>query len=134
MELKRTLQWYWPLEPVQIGPVCFTDAIGIQNHPWIEALIADKILPLGDCPNGDLFVVDFDSESCPVGYVTHEEFDGESNPRRYFQPVFRTLESYLNRIAEQMFVPTDFYDARDFVGFLLDETNHDRTPPFLKRT
>ena len=36
------------------------------------ALLAARLLHVGDCPNGDMIVLDLSHESIPVGFVSHE--------------------------------------------------------------
>ena len=134
MDLKRMLQWYWPKHGVQLGPIHFHSPMGIRHAPWTDAMLPHKLLALGDCPNGDAFVVDFSSDACNVGFVTREEYDGESDPRPYYQPTFRCLETYLYRVAEERYLPADYYDARSLIDFLQAERDHDSVPPFRKRT
>jgi hypothetical protein len=49
----------------------------------IKVHLAHKLLPVGNGPNGDAFVIDFSIEACPVGFVTHEEYHGKGNPRPF---------------------------------------------------
>ena len=122
--LKRTLQWYWPIESVQIGPIVFEPVSGIRTYPWTPTLVQHQLIAIGFGPNGDAFVCDFASDECNVGFITHETYDGESDPRRCYQPSFRTLESYLHRVDIGRYVPCDYYDARDYAEFLFAESQH----------
>ncbi|TWU51551.1 hypothetical protein Poly59_31440 [Rubripirellula reticaptiva] len=129
LELKRTLQWHWPTESTQIGPIVFEPVSGIRSYPWTPALLRHQQIPIGFGPNGDAFVCDFATDECNVGFVTHEEYDGASNSRPFYQPTFRTLESYLHLVDMERYVPCDYYDARDFAEFLEAESNHS---PFFR--
>ena len=61
--------------------------------------------------------------SCVPGFVSHDELweDEASNPRDCFQPIARSLESLLFRLAEERYIPTDYYAARAFNEFLAEE-------------
>lgn len=130
LDLLRFLQWSWPQEECSFGAI---DIHGSESLPLLDradVFLASKLLRIGSGPNGDFFAIDFSVDSCPVGFVTHEEWDGESDPRPHFEPVTRSIESFLNRVAEDRFVPCDYYAAREFNEFLRDESEHRPYPPY----
>jgi hypothetical protein len=67
-----------------------------------------------------------------VGFITHKEYDG-ADPRKYFCPVARSIETLLYRAAEGRYVPVDYYEARSFNQFLQDEAEHFPFPPYGRR-
>jgi hypothetical protein len=108
-------------------------ALRVGTQTGMENLLAGKFIRLGDAPNGDIFVVDFSTESFPVGFITHEEYGGSSDPRKYFCPVARSMESFLYRAEEGRYVPADYYAAQSFNQFLRDEAEHHAFPPYDRR-
>jgi hypothetical protein len=122
IDLKRTLQWYWPLSTCQIGPVAFEPVSGIRTFPWTDAIIACDLYPLGFGPSGDVFACDFAANRCCVGFINHGKYGGGSDAREYFQATFSSLASYLYLVDGRRYVPADYYAARDFINFLADES------------
>ncbi|MFN7892330.1 MAG: hypothetical protein ACK5OC_18685 [Pirellula sp.] len=133
MSFLRFMQWSWPQNECQIGPVSILGAQLIPNQDNIQSYLKDKLLPVGSGPNGDTFVVDFSTESCPVGFVTHEEFYGEGSPRKFFRPAARSIESFLYRVAEGRYFPCDYFVTGDFNDFLRDEATHEAFPPYERK-
>ena len=127
------LQWDWPQAPSYIGPVGIDPSSSLPKHPWIEALIAHKLLPIGSGANGDVFAIDYSAESCSVGYVTHEEYYGEGDPRPFFEPAARSIETFLYIATEDRYFPCDYYAAKAHNQFLRDETAHFPYPPYETR-
>lgn len=132
LDQKRMLQWSWPKEPVTIGKIEFTDPVGIFHFEHRDKMIAESLLPIGRGLNGDPFVLDFSIESGPVGFLCLPELDSGKSFRDVFQPTCRTLASYLHRAMLGTYLPFDYYEARDMVDLLTDESEHDSFPPFRK--
>lgn len=133
MELLRFLQWQWPQKDCQIGPVSILKSSDIPKLDSIDVYLRHKLLPVGSGPNGDTFAIDFSVESCPVGFVTHEEYYGEGDPREFFRPAARSVESFLYRIAEGRYFPCDYYATGYFNDFLRAEAAHEPFPPYARR-
>jgi hypothetical protein len=72
-------------------------------------------------PNGDWLVIAFAKLGCIPGFITHEEWDQESSPASFFEPIAKSMESLLYRIAEGRYIPTDYYAAKPFNDFLREE-------------
>ena len=132
LQLKRMLQWSWPSAPVTIGKIEFTDPVGIFHFEHREKMIAESLIPIGRGLNGDPFLLDFSRESGPVGFLCLPELYGEKCFRDVFQPTYRTLASYLHRAMLGHYLPFDYYEARDMIDFLTEESEHDSFPPFHK--
>lgn len=130
MNLLRFLQWGWPRKDCQIGPVAINPMAAVRDEEDLEVFLAHKLIPVGNGPNGDTFVIDFSVDSCPVGFVTHEEYYGEGDPRPYFQGAGRSIESFLYRVSEGRFFPCDYYVTEAFNEFLKDEATHEQFPPY----
>jgi hypothetical protein len=133
MELLRFMQWRWPQKDCQIGPVSILKSSDIPKQDCIDVYLRHKLLPVGSGPNGDTFAIDFSVESCPVGFVTHEEYYGEGDPREFFRPAARSVESFLYRIAEGRYFPCDYYATGYFNDFLRVEASHEPFPPYAPR-
>jgi hypothetical protein len=132
MDLLRFMQGTWPQKDCQIGPVSFVCSKHLPKQLDFQVLLDHKLLPIGDGPGGDRFVIDFSVESYPVGFISHEEFDGKSDPRKFFRPAARSFESFLHRVSEKRFFPCDYFAAGDFNAFLHEEASHQQFPPYAK--
>jgi hypothetical protein len=59
------------------------------------------------------------------GFVTHEDWspwnDEPQDARRFFQPIARSFDSFLYRVVEGKYLPSDYYAAKDFNKFLEEE-------------
>jgi hypothetical protein len=125
MGLLRFLQWNWVARDCELAHLRLYCMESIYGDDITKALLPYKLLQIGAAPNGDTLVADFSTESCRPGFVTHEEWHPGSrepmDPRQFFRPAARTFESLLYRIAEGLYVPTDYYAARDFNKFLEEE-------------
>lgn len=130
LELLRFLQWSWPQEEFGFGAIDIHCSASLPLLEWADVFLAGKLLRIGSGPNGDFFAIDFSVDSCPVGYVTHGEWDYESNPRPWFEPAARSIESFLHRVAEDRYVPCDYHATRQFNQFLRDEGEHRPYPPY----
>jgi hypothetical protein len=126
MSIQRFLQWDWPQVDSQIGHIAIMSSAHVCSNDWVDDFASQKFLWLGTAPNGDFFVLDYSTEQCIPGFITHEEcWNGnggmKAELRRYFQPIARSFASLLYRLVEMRYVPTDYYAARDFNAFLEDE-------------
>ncbi|MGB7323298.1 MAG: hypothetical protein WBD31_00395 [Rubripirellula sp.] len=130
--LGMMLRHSWPQDDCSVGPVEFCSADAIRDMPYADELLGQKLLPIGTAPNGDMFVLDYSFDSCPVGFVTHEGFSGD-DPRGHFNAVCRSLESFLYRVDLGLFIPCDYYSTGHFNDFLKAEAEHQCFPPFDKK-
>jgi hypothetical protein len=121
MELLRFMQWRWPQQDCQIAHLSILSSRNIKDDDFSVSLAKARFLLIGSAPNGDWLVIDFSRPGCPPGFVTHEEWDQESDPKPLFEPIARSLESFLYRIAEGRYIPTDYYAAKPFNDFLREE-------------
>lgn len=132
--LLRLLQWSWPQKDFCIGPVDILCALRVGTQTGMEELLASKFIRVGDAPNGDTFVIDFSVDSCVVGFIAHEGYEETSDPREFFCPVARSVESFLYRATEERYIPGDYYEAGDFNQFLQEEAEHENFPPYNRRS
>ncbi len=133
MSLRRFLQWEWPQKDCEIWPVRILCSKAIPKQEGIDIYLRHKLLPVGSGPNGDTFVIDFSTESCPVGFVAHEEYYGEGDPREFFRPAARSIESFLFRVSEDRYFPCDYYATGHHNDFLRDEALHESFPPYSRK-
>lgn len=125
MDILRFLQWKWPQRDTRIAHISLMSSANLIKDDFCENLIRQGYLQLGSAQNGDIFVIDFSSEQCRPGFITHEEYwEHEDNLKHIFQPIARSIESLLYRIAEGRYVPTDYYAAEEFNKFLVEENKH----------
>ena len=127
MGLLRFMQWDWPQSDCQIAHVSIKSSASFYADEATAPLLKHKFLNVGSAPNGDTFVIDFSTDACVPGFITHEEWshlsDEPQDPRLFFQPIGRTFESFLYRAVEGRYIPTDYYAAKEFNRFLTDERN-----------
>lgn len=125
MGLLRFMQWEWPQTDGFIAHIRILSSASLYADEATAPLLKHKFINAGSAPNGDTFVIDFSTEACVPGFITHEEWspcsDKPGDPREFFQPIARSFESFLYRAVEGRYLPTDYYAARDFNAFLADE-------------
>jgi hypothetical protein len=124
-DLLRFMQWEWPQTDGFIAHIRILSSASLFAAKTTHALMKHKFMNAGSAPNGDMFVIDFSTEACAPGFITHEEWrpwsDEPKDPRKFFQPIARSFESFLFRVVEGRYIPTDYYAARDFNDFLANE-------------
>ncbi|MEW6305127.1 MAG: hypothetical protein AB1705_16755, partial [Verrucomicrobiota bacterium] len=122
MDLLRFMQWAWPQTDCQIAHISIMSSESLYADEATAKLLKYKFLNVGSAPNGDIFAIDFSTKSCVPGFITHEEWnpldDEPQDPREYFEPIARTVDSFLYRVVEGKYLPTDYYAAREFNQFL----------------
>ena len=128
MSIRRFLQWDWAQTDGQIGHIHIMSSSNVRTNDWSDTFTPQKLLWLGSAPNGDFFVINFSDDRCIPGFVTHSEcWDGNGGMRSdlvsCFQPIARSMQSLLYRFAEALYIPTDYYSAKEFNKFLETETN-----------
>jgi hypothetical protein len=127
IDLLRLMQWNWPQTDCQIAHISIMSSISLHADEATACLLKHKFMNVGSAPNGDMFVIDFSTKACVPGFITHEEWsswsDEPQDPRQFFQPIARTFDSFLYRVVEGKYLPTDYYAAREFNKFLVDERN-----------
>ena len=125
MGLLRVMQWDWPQADGCIAHVRIMASASLYADEATAHLLPHKFLNVGSAPNGDWFVVDFSTEACVPGFITHEEWspwsDEPEDARKFFQPIARSFDSFLYRAVEGRYLPTDYYAAKDFNAFIADE-------------
>jgi hypothetical protein len=127
MGLLRFMQWDWPQADSYIGQVYMRSSTSLHAAEETGVLLKHKLMNAGTAPNGDWFVIDFSTEECVPGFITHEEWspwsDVPQDPREYLEPIARSFESFLYRVVEERYLPIDYYAARNFNRFLANEEN-----------
>ncbi len=123
--LLHFMQGLWPLTNCEIARIGIMSSTSIYADEATGLLLPHRFINVGSAPNGDWFVIDFTTEACVPGFITHEEWspwdDPPDDPRKFFQPIARSFESFLYRAVEDRYLPTDYYAARDFNTFVADE-------------
>ena len=115
----------WPQADGFIAHIRMNSSAALYADETTALLLKYKFMNAGSAPNGDWFVIDFSSKACIPGFIPLAEWDHQNqkppNPRKYFQPIARSFESFLYRAVEGRYLPTDSYAAADFNAFLADE-------------
>jgi hypothetical protein len=131
MDLLRFLQWDWPQTDCQLAHIRIQSSVAIRGDEATTTFLKYKFFNAGWAPNGDWFLIDFSTDACAPGFVTHDEWipwgDESGDPREFFQPVARNFESFLYRLVEDRYLPTDFYAAREYNEFLAEEQKAEPT-------
>ena len=117
--LKQLLWWNWPTKSGGVWP-CYeiNSAKDILADELFPQLVAASMVPIGSTINGDTLVIRFADESAEVGFVSHEEVYSAANISDVYAQVTPTLEEFLLRVNDRMFLPTDYWDAGEFSGLL----------------
>lgn len=121
VELLWFMQWDWAQNNSQLAHLSISSSREIMDDASSGMFARYGFLLIGSAPNGDWLVIDFRDGVCLPGFITHEEWDQESDPRSLFEPIARSMESLLYRIAEDKYIPTDYYAAKPFNEFLKEE-------------
>ncbi len=121
--LRQMLRFYWPKKRGNIAHLRLCPSGQLPQQDYLQEFLAIKLLPIGCAPNGDPLVVRFDTDQCEIGFVSHERYFSTDKKTldHLYQPIARTLDSLLYRIAEGKYVPTDFHAAKAFNEFLAEE-------------
>ena len=133
VDLLQFMMFNWAQADGHIGAVDILCSKAIPEQEDVDVYVTHKLLPVGSGPNGDRFVIDYSTDSCPVGFVTSSEYGGEGDPREFFRTAARSVESFLHRIAEGRFYPCEYYETGAFNEFLRAEAGHDAFPPYAPR-
>lgn len=130
MNVMRFLQWHWVRVDSWVSPLNLSASKNlIEEETTPFPLVPYKFLKLGSALNGDPFVIDFLEDSCVPGFVSHDLYwEGRAKPRSAFEPIARSFESLLYRLTEGLFVPHDYFQAKDFNQFLERERSFHMTP------
>jgi hypothetical protein len=114
MQLKRTLQWNWFNHRLEAEQTI--DSVEeITESDYLEEFMQHELLPIGSCANGDMVVIDYRNENFPVSFITLAEYLGSdrTDPKEFSAKVSDSLVDYFIRIADGLFIPYDYYSAKD---------------------
>ena len=114
-DLERLICTSRPKEPTDIGTIYFTDPVGILHHAWLEEGLSSQLLPIGAGFNGDPVLLDFATETYPIGFLCDPELYGSKTIRDCFQPCYRTLASHMEAVERGSHTPFDYYEAREML-------------------
>ena len=115
MDVKRLLQWRWPLSHAVVGPYSLYPAEHVTTIEDLDRFLKSSMVPIGAARNGDILVILFDERHEEIGLVSHDElWEGEGPPSDCFVPVCRSVDEYLWRVSEGRYLPRDFFAAREW--------------------
>ena len=117
MSVLRLLQWRWPRKRVCLGPYELYTAEEILASQDLTKLLKAKMIQVGSAPNGDPFVIRFAlHDQAEVGLISHDSLYESPNidPKKAYVAVAKSVDEYLYKVAEDRFLPMDFYSAREF--------------------
>ncbi len=114
LELKRSLQWNWTTSGGEMGDYSLDSVNSIFRHEDFDLLVKHKMIPIGSAINGDILVISYENENPAIGLVSHDElWEMEVSPRDVYETVTESIDEFLFRAAEKMYLPFDYYSARE---------------------
>jgi hypothetical protein len=114
MDLRRTLQWYWTTLGGEVGGYELHSVNSIFQHEDFKQLSKYKMIPIGSAANGDILVINYQQENPAIGLVSHDElWESKGNPLEVYEVVTASIDEYLFRAVEKMYLPIDYYAARE---------------------
>ncbi|MBX3296539.1 MAG: hypothetical protein KF762_12605 [Acidobacteria bacterium] len=115
LELKRVLQWNWPVQLGRVGPYSLYGVTDLLSDEDLTLLMDVGMLPIGYAINGDPLVIKFSDSQYEVGLISHDEYweDRSAGPENCYVTVTSSLDELLWRAAESKFLPVDFYAASE---------------------
>jgi len=116
MDIKRLFQWNWFNAEVDGLSHYLMSVEQIVAEEDLERFMADGLLQIGSCQNGDMVAVDLRDERAAVHFVSHDELweDDGPSPRGCAVLIHRSLAEFLLRLAEQRYIPIDSCSGDDY--------------------
>jgi hypothetical protein len=113
LDLKRAFQWNWATKSARINKYRFEPLENAFSCEYFDRLLAARMIEICTALNGDPVVVHFTREDCEVGILEAVKLAGEENaaPLDFYVKVCGSLDELLFRLAENMFLPIDYYSA-----------------------
>jgi hypothetical protein len=72
------------------------------------------MIPIGFAANGDILVIRIQVHGCQIGLVSHDKFwEEDCAAEEAYVEVSRTIEEFLWRSVEGLYLPTDFFAATE---------------------
>lgn len=96
------------------GDYCLFATKDILKYQGLESLLAEKLLPIGCAANGDTIVIRFTNDCAEVGMLSHEEMGHGTPWLEVYVPALPSLDEFLLRIVDRLYLPIDRYAAREF--------------------
>jgi hypothetical protein len=114
--LKLILQQDWLNKAGDVGCFYVLSVDKIFKNNDFERLLKSKMIPIGSSGNGDILSIDFNDENkIQVRLASHEIIweDASADPRKASAMVTPSLEEFLLRVADDMYLPSDYYAAKE---------------------
>lgn len=117
LELKRILQWKWPIQFGQVGPYSLYGVSDLLSDEDLMQLIEAGMVPIGYAINGDPLVIKFSANHHQVGLISHDEYweNRSAGPEKCYAKVASSLDELLWRAAEGKFLQIDFYATSELI-------------------
>lgn len=126
-DLAHFMRHSWPQNDGYLSHIRLHSSTSLYNDEATALLLKCGFMNAGAAPNGDWFVIDFSMKVCVPGFIPLGEWspaiDDPPNPRIFFQPIARSFDSFLYRVVEGRYLPTDSYAAKNLNAFLAGEKN-----------
>lgn len=132
LDVKRLLQSTWTNTGGQVGPYSIYPPEAVLQSEDMSRYLEAGMLQVGHALNGDPVVLRFDSDKCAVGLVSHDQLWEEEvpGPADAYVQVTESVDEYLWRAAERLYLPIDYYAARELVELKRSiERTNPRDPP-----
>lgn len=124
LDLKRMLQWNWPNTSAFVYSYSLESVASICSHDYLQVLMKHGCFPIGSAGNGDEIVVRFTEDDVgAVGFASHDqlwEHPDEFDPAKGFARIAHSLEEFLFRLAEGLYLPHDFHAAEEWDSFRIE--------------
>ena len=91
----------------------------------LPRLVGERLFPVGSAGNGDPIVIRFEGVAGrAVGMLSHEESYGCERYLDHYHQAVPTLEEFLFRLVDRMYLPRDSFAARE-LRVLIDTMRRD---------
>jgi len=131
VSLLRFMQWDWPQKSWDIGGIEFFSSKEIYEDDERDMFNQWTLLYVGRACDGDSVWLDYSSEEAPLYFLPLGRIYGakEDNidPRTIGSLLAPSLDVFLYRVREGLYIPNDFYTAKAFNEVVQKHNNYYRS-------
>jgi len=127
--LMQLLWWSWVNKAGELRGIYFLQPVSkILKHRDLQRMLAERLLPIGSASQGDELVIRFQDQGGAVGLLSHEEIYSSPRLLDNYHEICPTLEEFLLRVVDRMFLPRDSYSAREYASLRAQMRTDTNTP------